>query len=236
MERRDSVHARERRVIAAPGLRVETRAKGDAKSQRIVGHASVFDVWTVLYESRWYRWSEVVRPGAYSRAIAEKQDVRSLFNHDPNFVLGRTASGTLDLSEDAVGLLSDTDAPDTQSVRDFVLAPIARKDITQMSFAFTPNNTKAVVTSIEGVTVADYGGQRVTIRCEGDLTIEERELLDVDLFDVSPVTYPAYESTDVALRTLGERREKEIHQGKGSRRSSRLSAMRLRHLEASLIL
>jgi phage head maturation protease len=103
-----------------------------------------------------------------------------------------------------------------------------------MSFAFQINNTKSVVTTVEGVTVADLGGERITIRREGEKTIEERELLDLDLFDVSPVTYAQYESTDVALRSLGERREKEFQGKTAGRRSSRLMGMRLRLAEARL--
>lgn len=229
METRESRAGVERRVIAAEGLRVERRAEG--ATPLIVGHASVFDKWTTLYEGRYYVWREIVRPGAYRNALAEGQDVRALFNHDANFLLGRTRSGTLRLAEDATGLLSETDPPDTQLVRDLVLAPIGRGDLSGMSFAFMVRRGDQVVTTeADGVTVINSGGQRVTIREEGERTIEERELLDLNLFDVSPVTYPQYEQTDVALRALGERRESESR-GKRSGRLSRMK-MRLRQAEA----
>ncbi len=63
-------------------------------------------------------------------------DVRGLFNHDPNFILGRSAAGTLSLSVDERGLRYDITAPDTQTIRDLVLAPMMRGDINQSSFAF----------------------------------------------------------------------------------------------------
>lgn len=211
MERRDSqVPGVERRVIVTPSLRLERR-DGEADKPRMVGHAAVFNSWTTLYEGRYFVWREKVNPGAFKRAIAEKQDVRSVFNHDPNWVLGRTASGTLALSEDKTGLLTDTDPPTTQLIRDLVLAPIDRGDVSQMSFAFlVKRNASPVVTTIDGVTVVDRGGERITIRMEDDVEIEERELIDLDLFDVSPVTYPAYDDTDVGLRTRGLGREAEV--------------------------
>lgn len=197
-------HPIERRIIRGD-LKIKRRAKGDGGARpRIVGHAARFDEWTTLYEGTYWVWREVVRPGAFANAIAEKQDVRCLLNHDPNFILGRTKAGTLRLKEDAVGLLSDADAPDTQTIRDLALSPIDRGDIDGMSFAFGVRRADKVVTSTEaGITVIDAGGERITIRREGDREIEERELLDLDLYDVSPVVYPAYEGTDVAMRSVG---------------------------------
>lgn len=197
----------ERRFVALAGLAIQKRAKGDgSESSLIVGHASVFDQWTTLYEGRYWTWREVIRPGAYARAIKEQQDVRALFNHDPNFVLGRTTSGTLALREDKVGLWSETEPPESQMVRDLVLTPIGRADISGMSFAFeVPRKGERKITEHEdGSEVIETPYERVTLRYEGERLIEEREILDVDLFDVSPVTYPAYEGTDVALRSRSD--------------------------------
>ena len=199
-----SSHPVERRII--PGdLRIQRRAKGDAAGKpRIVGHAAVFDQWITLYEGTYWTWREVVRPGAFKRAIAARQDVRSLFNHDATFLLGRVKSGTLRIKEDAVGLLTATDAPESQTIRDLVIDPIDRGDLDGMSFCFTVNRSdKQVITNTDGLTVIDNGGERITIRREGDREIEDRELLDVDLIDIGPVTFPAYETTDVAMRSVG---------------------------------
>ncbi len=196
--------ARGREIRAVKGLRVETRAAaGGAERRLILGHASVFDQWTTLYEGRYFVWREVVRPGAFNSAIAERQDVRALFNHDPNFLLGRTKSGTLKLSVDQVGLWTETDPPDAQWAREQVIGPIDRGDMDGMSFAFGVRPGERTVTTREGSTVViDRGGERITIRQEGDVEIEERELLDLDLFDISPVVYPAYEGTDVSMRAM----------------------------------
>jgi HK97 family phage prohead protease len=222
---------KERRIVSRTGdLRAEAQAEGDAK-QRIVGHAAVFDEWTTLYEGESFVWREIVRPGAFKDAIAENQDVRSLWNHDANWVLGRTTAGTLRLSEDETGLLSDTDPPDTQFARDLMLL-IARGDVSQMSFAFTVRRgDETKTTEKDGVVVSEDGGERVTIYRQGNQVIEERELLSMNLFDVSPVTYPAYEQTDVGLRKAGERRESEIRQrvlaGKQQRKPNHLELMRM---------
>ena len=150
----------------------ELRAKDDGDT--IAGYAAVFNTTTDLgyFEER-------IAPGAFARAIKEQQDVRALWNHDPNHVLGRTKSGTLRLSEDNVGLQIEIDPPDTQTGRD-VVESIRRGDVDQMSFAFIA--TKESWTERKGL-------------------LPLREIQDADLYDVSPVTYPAYQSTIVGLRS-----------------------------------
>jgi uncharacterized protein len=171
----------ERRAFAVEGL--ELRAS-DGGGQRLVGHAAVFN--QLSDDLGGFR--EQVAPGAFADAIANKDDVRALFNHDPNFVLGRTASKTLVLAEDARGLLIDILLPDTPTVNDLVVAPIKRGDVSQMSFAF-------------GVRP---GGQDWAKNEDG---VNIRTLKRLRLFDVSPVTFPAYPQTDVAVRSLQAWRE-----------------------------
>lgn len=173
----------ERRTLAVDGL--EVRAEGE--SQKIVGHAAVFNR---LSDPIRGRFKERISPGAFARAISEQQDVRALVNHDPSLVLGRTKAGTLRMSEDSTGLLVEIDPPDTSYSRD-LMESIRRGDIDQMSFGFT---------------VVEETWTRGK---DGDLDI--RELRDVDLFDVSPVTYPAYPDTDVAVRSHERWRESEAH-------------------------
>lgn len=184
-------------------VRVEVREKEDGtKAQRIVGHAAVFNEWCTLYSDDYGEMRERVNPSAFARAIREKQDVRALFNHDSNIVLGRTTAGTLTLSADRDGLVAVIDPPTTQTVRDLVLTPIDRGDVSGMSFAFDAVRaaTRSETENDDGSTTFDRGGDRLTVRYEGKRQIIERELVDVDLFDVSPVTYPAYEGTDCSLR------------------------------------
>lgn len=98
---------------------------------RIIGYGSVFNSRS---EPLW-GFREIIKPGAFDDVLGD--DIRGLFNHDPNFILGRSASGTLSVSVDDKGLRYDIAAPDTQTIRDLVLAPMMRGDITQSSFALT---------------------------------------------------------------------------------------------------
>src|ERR1700757_1811537 len=96
---------RERRFVKASAI----RAAADGKPS-ISGYASVFNE---QYDSGWF--VETIKPGAFSRALREAQDVRMLLNHDVNFVLGRTKAGTLTLKEDTKGLSFDCSLPETQA-------------------------------------------------------------------------------------------------------------------------
>lgn len=174
----------ERRFITARELHVETRAEGESETApTIIGHAAVFDVeYPIGPEARpWF--IERVARGAFLETIQE-DDIRALFNHDDNFVLGRNKAGTLKLAEDDVGLRIEV-VPDMEStrVRDVVRA-IQRGDISQMSI---------------GMTVL---GQAWDLRGAGTAdAVEVRTIQRAKLWDVSPVTFPASRSTEVSVRT-----------------------------------
>ena len=142
----------------------------------IEGYAAVFDQWS---EDLGY-FKERIKPGAFRKTIKEA-DVRALFNHDPNYVLGRNTVDTLELSEDKKGLQFRVDPPDTQWAKDLYIS-VKRGDIDQASFGFA------------------------AIKDEWDHNSDpiERELIEVRLFDVSVVTYPAYKQTQVTARSLAD--------------------------------
>lgn len=149
----------------------------DGEPPQIWGYASVFDRETDLGSFR-----EVVRRGAFADYLKGSGDVVALLNHDANHVLGRRSASTLRLWEDVTGLKVQIAPPDTQSGRD-TLALIKRGDIKGMSFGFRTKKD-----------AWDYQRKDMPLR----------ELLQVDLFDVSAVTYPAYPDTSVAARSLEE--------------------------------
>lgn len=171
---------KERRMLDVE-LRVEARQEGEPP--KIIGHAAVFN--QLSEDLGGFR--EQIAPGAFAGAV-KTDDVRALWNHNPDFVLARTVSKTLTLKEDARGLSIEIDPPDTQVARD-LLVSIERGDVSQMSFGFS----------------VKPDGQNWGKDDEGR---NIRTLTDVRLFDVSPVTYPAYPQTDVAKRSLQAWEEK----------------------------
>lgn len=158
----------------------EVRADPGDENQatHIIGLGSVFDSRSELM----YGFKEIIKPGAFDDVLND--DVRGLFNHDPNYILGRTAAGTLSLSVNERGLVYDITAPGTQTIRDLVLAPMQRGDINQSSFAFrVARDGEDWYQDDEGVII--------------------REIHKFSrLFDVSPVTYPAYQDAGAAVRSM----------------------------------
>lgn len=142
---------------------------------KLIGYASKFDNITTIGGM----FREVIRKGAFKRAIQEEQDVRALVDHNPSLILGRTKSKTLSLEEDETGLRVEIILNDTNVGVD-TRKHIERGDVDQMSFGFVVRK------------------QSWTAGKDKEPTL--REILDVDLFDVSVVTYPAYENTEIGLR------------------------------------
>ena len=166
----------EHRVLA--DARLEVRAlPGDGTGEfgQLSGYAAVFDQLSVEL----WGFHEQISPGAFAASLGG--DVRALWNHDSNYVLGRTVNDTLRLSEDRYGLRVEINPPDTGWARD-ALVSIRRGDVNQMSFGFE---------------VPEGGDEWVTR--DGMLI---RTLRRVDLRDVSPVAYPAYPQTNVSVRAM----------------------------------
>jgi uncharacterized protein len=160
----------ELRTFDVTELRVDQNTD---KKPVIKGYAAVFN--RLSEDLGGFR--EQVAPGAFKKTIAT-DDIRALFNHDSNYVLGRTKSGTLRLIEDDKGLAIEIDPPDTQWSRD-LQESIRRGDITQMSFGFR---------AIKDEWKNEQGQTPV------------RTLVENWLRDVSPVTFPAYPQTSVKVR------------------------------------
>jgi HK97 family phage prohead protease len=149
----------------------------DGSDPKIVGYAARFN--SLSHDLGGFR--ERIQPGAFSRALQEGQDVRALVDHDPGRIIGRSSSGTLRMLEDSDGLRVEIDPADTTAGRD-IMESISRGDVTGMSFGFTVRDDEWNIE--DGANI--------------------RTLRDMDLFDVSVVTFPAYEQTEVALRSLSQ--------------------------------
>lgn len=153
----------------------EIRAESDGK---ISGYAAVFNQQSeLLYGS----FREVIKPGAFSKTL--QNDIRALWNHDTAYVLGRNTAGTLSLVEDSRGLRVDIAPPDTQWARDLMVS-IKRGDISQMSFGFNVKKDSWSETQADGTQI--------------------RTLEDINLHEVSVVTFPAYPQTSVSARSLDD--------------------------------
>lgn len=196
-----TIQIREHRTLAG---RVQLRDDLSANAERCIeGHAAVFFDPAQPDKTQFKLWEygnevcfERLLPTAFASSFARPDDVRCLFNHDPNYPLGRRSAdaNTLTLQVDATGLAFKVELPDTTAGRD-VLESIKRQDISGCSFSF---RTLKQTWTEETVTDAATGRT---------MTIVYRTIEDVELFDVGPVTFPAYDGTDVdacAKRSLHE--------------------------------
>ena len=158
-------------------LTIETRASGQTA---IVGYAAVYN--RLSLDLGGFR--EMILPGAFDKVLSRqrgKQDVIAVFNHDPNILLGRTSSGTLQLSSDDKGLKYTVTPP---AERADIISLILRRDLLGSSFAFT------VAKDSESFSSDANGAVRTIREVSG-------------LYDVGPVVNPAYSSstTGVSMRS-----------------------------------
>ena len=172
----------EKRVIQS---NFEIRAK-EGEPTKIVGTAAIVNNQTVLFEEKrqgvTFRLIEILKPGAFNDVL--KTDVRALFNHDPNMILGRTTAGTMRIAlNDKGDLIYEVDPPNTTYAND-LQESIKRGDISQSSFGF------------------DFGDVTRTVKETDTEYIVTRTVNTVaKLYDVSPVTYPATEETVTEMRS-----------------------------------
>ncbi|TCP43940.1 HK97 family phage prohead protease [Rhodovulum marinum] len=165
----------EREVRA--GLPIEVREAGEAEADavRVSGYAAVFSEPAMIGDF----FEEVIAPGAFAEALKRGDDTVFLVNHR-DLPLARTSSGTLRLAEDARGLRVESELdPDDPDVKRIV-PKMKRGDLSKMSFAFR------------------------AVREEWDDSgeVPRRTIHEVELFDVSIVTEPAYSGTEIGLRSL----------------------------------
>lgn len=170
--------------------RVELRT-AENEPAKVRGYAAVFEKQSDDLGYGTTELREVISRGAFDAVLND--DVRALFNHDPNFILARSKGGvgTLKIGTDDVGLWYEFAPPATNAGRDLVES-MKRGDVDQSSFAFS----------------VAKDGVRWEETSEAGRTFVRRTILKVErLFDVSPVTYPAYPDATVALRSLEEFRK-----------------------------
>lgn len=167
----------ERRTIAA-----QMRIDSNVSAPTIHGLAAVFN----SLSSDLGGFREKIAPGAFKSCISGNSDVRALFNHNPDMILGRTSAKTLRLAESSKGLEFEIDLPGTSYAKD-LQASMKRGDINQCSFGFK----------------VDEGGDTWQKDAAGMWT---RTIHVVSrLYDIGPVTFPAYAQTECALTSLARK-------------------------------
>jgi uncharacterized protein len=182
---------KETRIVDITNL--QTRDGTGNEPVVISGYAAVFNSKTSIGDF----FEEVISPGAFARTISENGDIRALFNHNWDHVLGRTKNGTLKVEEDNRGLKFEVELPNTSLARDLAES-LRRGDINQCSFGFYATND-----------TWDYAVEPAV-----------RTLNEVELYEISVVSIPAYEDTEVSLRSKEidkqvEQRIKILNQIKG---------------------
>ncbi|MGC4942135.1 HK97 family phage prohead protease [Kribbella sp. DT2] len=155
---------------------VQCRAQLDGNT--LVGHAAVFGQMAKVGNGY-----EQLSERAFEDVLKlPDSDVTSLWNHDPQYLLGRQSAGTLRVRADSEGLAFENDLPDTSYANDLRVL-LARGDITGASFGFIPDLDKSTWTrAADGSQIHTINGIKY-------------------LRDVSPVTFPAYSGAGVALRS-----------------------------------
>jgi len=166
-----------------PGVVEFRAAEGEGKQPRIGGYAAKFGTRSENMGYGEVKFFEIIEPGFFDNVLGD--DVRALFNHDANLILGRTVSKTLRVSQDSTGLAYEVDADEEQTYTRDLLRALQRGDVTQSSFGFsiTREGQRWVE---EGDTITRYllkGGAK-------------------RLYDVSPVTYPAYPDATSEARSI----------------------------------
>lgn len=159
------------RTVRTIPMEFETRDNDGNKS--IEGYFAVYDsVYNIAPGM-----SESIAPGAFSKSMTG--DIRALVNHDTSLVLGRTKAGTLVLRDDSHGLWGHIDINPNDVAAMDLYARVERGDVDQCSFGF------------------DIRSQDTEIREDGSV---HWTLTDIDLYEVSCCTFPAYEETNISAR------------------------------------
>jgi HK97 family phage prohead protease len=157
-------------------LKVEVRATGEGENQKkkITGYAVK---WDQLSDPIWGYFQERFRKGAFTNHLKTNPDIVGDWQHDMSEIMGRTSAGTLVVEEDDIGLKYEIDPP---SWAENHVESIERGDVTGSSFIF-----RAIKTEWD----------------ESNPDMEIRTVIEAELIEVSPVTFPAYPQSEAGVRS-----------------------------------
>jgi HK97 family phage prohead protease len=169
-----------------------TRDEQTPEERIVEGYFALYESETELWEGSY----EIISKGAFDSTL--NKDVRALWNHNTQYVLGRSKNGSLQLKADDKGLFGTIKLPNTQYAND-LYELVSRGDIDQASFGFNIID--------EELEELASGGYRWRIK-------------DIDLHEISVVTFPAYENTTVQAR---EKQVEQLQQRKLQEKKDALS-------------
>lgn len=189
MRRASSLQAGEdRRDLPLSSAELEIRAADDDPegAPHFTGYAMKWGVRTLIGALPWGFYEEIA-PGAASKTLSEG-DQRMLIQHDPYYVVSRMSAGTLRLDPDDTGLPVDSDLDQELSYVPDLIANVRNKNISGMSFGFR-------------VIKDDWTEEQIGEADDGTPIMGElRTIREMELIEVSPVTFPAYDDTSTGLR------------------------------------
>lgn len=182
----------ERRTRAFTDTDFELRAAvAENSAPSFTGHAAVFNKRTAIGNPFTWGFYEEIAPGTFTKTLQEG-DARFLVDHVTNMIVSRVSAGDLRLAEDKVGLAADADLDQEVSyVRDLT-RNVEKRRITGMSFGFR-------------VVKDDWTVEEVETSTGDPIEVEIRTIREVELYEVSAVTFPAYDETDAATRAISTR-------------------------------
>lgn len=168
-----------------------TQVSSEKDKRKIYGRAVTFGAMSkpVKDSARSTVYKEIIAPGAFTRSLQNNPDVMAFKEHDPKMILGRVSAGTLSVREENDGLYVEIDVPNTSYGND-LLESVSRGDISGFSFGFRPIKSRTYSRS----------GEKIVERVE------------VDLVEVSPTARPAYNETEMNLRSDDEVWEEQTEQ------------------------
>lgn len=205
------------------------RAEGE-DAPKFTGYAAVYNSRTAIGDPLRWGFYEQIAPGAFDRSI-ETGDPRFLVDHDSRMVVARASAGDLRLVSDDRGLSVDADLDiEVSYVRDLV-RNLEKRRITGMSFGFRVDKDEWEEIDVE---VTDDQGRTATA------TVELRTLVQIQVPEISAVTFPAYEDTTAGLRSMvsdvraARGRPAEAPTARGGERAAAAAAEHRRRREAEL--
>ena len=153
------------------------RNENDKESMVLRGYVVKFNERSVLLCDEFY---ERVSPGAFAKSL-EANVIKALWNHNSDIILGSTKSRTLSLEEDDIGLKFELQLPNTNNAKD-IYESITRGDVYGVSFGFYVKKENWEYLKEEDV--------------------YERNLLEIELLEISPTAFPAYPTSEVGKRSM----------------------------------